>query len=483
MGEKMKKPNILFILCDQFRGDSMGCAGAPIRTPNLDSLAAEGVRFTNCCTVAPLCVPARISLFTGKYPHTTTAWDNALYVMNPEGNIWLKEIRQAGYATSLVGKTHLHADRGNLIEREELLHRYGFDDVNETSGPHATAQTTTHYRHMLEEKGLFDAYREDMLSRGKRPFARPSPLPVEDYYDTYVGEKGLEWLQNYSGDKPWFCHVSFGGPHEPWDAPEPYASMYRPEDMPAPLPEITDRNPNRPRGEYDRVFNKLRMDNQLSQSREIRANYYGNITLIDEEIGKLLNAVRARGEWDNTVVVFSSDHGEMNGDHGFVNKRNFFTGALNVPLIVRTPETAKEGGRVSDAFVSLLDVGATLADYADAPLSYEQYGISVAPIVRGEKESIRPWVLSEYAGERMLLTDEWKMVVNRLGQPYLLFHRPDDPDERDNLAGTAEAAATERELLAELLQITCETTPVKPANTQLPWSFEKDSEAEKNCPD
>ena len=482
MDKTLKKPNILFILCDQFRNDSMGCSGAPVRTPNLDSLAAEGVRFTNCCTVAPLCVPARISLFTGKYPHTTTAWDNALYVMNPDGNNWLKEIRKAGYATSLVGKTHLHADRGNLIDREELLHRYGFDDVNEISGPHATAQTMTHYRQMLEEKGLFEAYRADMLSRGKKPFARPSPLPVEDYYDTYVGEHGREWLEGYTGDKPWFCHISFGGPHEPWDAPEPYASMYRPEDMPAPLPEITDRNPDRPRGEYDRVFNARHMDDP-AESREIRANYYGNITLIDEEIGKIFDAVKARGEWDNTVVVFSSDHGEMNGDHGFVNKRNFFTGALNVPLIVRTPETAAAGGRVSDAFVSLLDVGATLADYAGAPLAYEQYGISVGPIVRGEKEAIRPWVLSEYAGERMLLTDEWKMVVNSQGKPYLLFHRTDDPDECDNLAGTAEAAATEQALLAKLLRVTCETTPVKPANTQLPWNFEKDSEAEKNCPD
>ena len=114
-------------MADQFRADTLGCAGMNVRTPNLDALAAEGVRFSQCATIAPLCVPARISLFTGKYPHTTGSWDNTDYVLSPEANIWSKEFRGLGYATALFGKTHLHGDSTNLIDEEYLINGYGFD--------------------------------------------------------------------------------------------------------------------------------------------------------------------------------------------------------------------------------------------------------------------------------------------------------------------------------------------------------------------
>ena len=184
-------------------------------------------------------------------------------------------------------------------------------------------------------KGLFDIYCDDMAARGKTPFAKPSPLPLEDYYDTYVGRHGTEWLKNYNGNKPWFCHVSFGGPHEPWDAPEPYASMYKPEDMPPALPDVHEHG-ERPRGEYDKRYAMPQIHCSAEQAKGIRANYAGSVTLIDEWIGTLINTVKARGEWENTIVLFTSDHGELNGDHGFVNKRNFFRGAVNIPLIIRT---------------------------------------------------------------------------------------------------------------------------------------------------
>jgi len=207
-------------MADQFRGDVMSCVGGPAHTPNLDMLASEGVCFTNCSTTAPLCVPARISMMTGKYPHTTGAWDNAAFALSPEANLWTKVIKQQGYNTSVFGKLHLHTDFGDMIGREYIVNGYGFDVVNEISGPHATCQTRTHMGESLQKKGLWETYCSDMETRN-RPFAKPSPLPLEDYYDVYVGREGKKYLEEYNGDKPWFCHISFGGPHEPWDTPEP----------------------------------------------------------------------------------------------------------------------------------------------------------------------------------------------------------------------------------------------------------------------
>ena len=151
-----KRPNILFIMADQFRSDIMSCAGGPAHTPALDMLAAEGIRFSNCATVAPLCIPARISLFTGKYPHTTRAWDNASFVLSPHANIWSKQFRDLGYATSLFGKTHLHGSKCDFIAREDYLHGYGFDTVNEITGPHASCESRTYMTDLWKEKGYFD---------------------------------------------------------------------------------------------------------------------------------------------------------------------------------------------------------------------------------------------------------------------------------------------------------------------------------------
>ena len=459
MEKKNSRPNILFIMADQFRSDVMSCVGGSAQTPNLDALAAEGVCFTNCCTVAPLCVPARISMMTGKYPHTTGVWDNADYALSPEANLWTKVIHAQGYGSGLFGKTHLHTDFGDMISREPIVQGYGFDTVNEVSGPHSTCQTRTHMSEEWKAKGVWEAYCADMLNRTKVPCAKPSPLPLEDYYDVYVGRKGREFLEQYHEDKPWFCHVSFGGPHEP--------CMYRPEDMPAPLPHIQESTADRPRGEYDRIYAKKEIRCSEETAGEIRANYCGGVTLIDKMIGEIIDTIKKRGEWENTVVLFTSDHGEMNGDHGFVNKRNFLRPSLNIPLILRTPETAKKGGRVSNALVSLLDIGPTLAELAGGTLEYAQCGKSLCPVLEGAAEH-RSYILSEYAGEIMYMDREWKMVTNKAGEPYLLFDIQKDPQELQNLIGAPEYETVVVTLERKLMRAIAENRCLKPSLTQMP---------------
>ena len=190
----------------------------------------------------------------------------------------------------------------------------------------------------------------------------PSALPLEEYADVYVGQQACSYLQTYDRDQPWACWVSFGGPHEPWDSPEPYASQYDPANMPKPIP----------RSSFDHKRPESRLDERLAQFQvedpdevaRMRADYAGNVSLIDDQIGELIKVIEERGEWDNTVVAFTSDHGEMNGDYGLIYKSTWLNGAVRVPMIVRTPATRAAGGAECSSPTEWFDVGPTLVELA-----------------------------------------------------------------------------------------------------------------------
>ena len=449
----MTHPNILFIMTDQQRWDAMGCAGDWVKTPALDRIATDGVRFTQCITTTPICIPARVTLATGRYPHNNSVWNNTEYTLPPDAPTWMRALRELGYRTSLFGKTHLHPHRGDLREREHLLNAYGLDDVDEIGGPRASAQVMSHMTAMWKEKGLLDAYRDDFAERfaNKPHVVRPSVLPVADYADVYVGQQAKRYLESYQRDQPWFCWVSFGGPHEPWDAPEPYASLYAPAAMPAPVPRSLADQP-RPQGWLDYYMAHHSPELQDGDAAAMRANYAGNVTLIDEQIGQIVDVVDERGELDNTVIAFTSDHGEMNGDWDLIYKMNFLDGALRVPLIVRTPETARAGGAVSEALAENCDLGPTLVELAGGTLQHRQFARSLCPLLSDVEAAHRPDALSEFRGEFMLMTADWKMALNREGQTYLLFDRRADPRETRNLAGLTDYKTVEDQLRLQTLE-------------------------------
>ncbi len=445
--ERERRLNVLLLITDQQRWDALGCVGGWVDTPNLDRIAARGVRFSNCVTTSPICVPARVSLARGHYPHNTGVWGHVDYTLSPETPTWMQAVRAAGYRTSVFGKTHLHAHSGDLREKEHLLHAYGLDDVDEIAGPRMSATVMTHMTARWAELGLLDAYRADLDDRfASRPWVvRPSSLPLEEYADVYVGRSACEYLASYDRVEPWFCWVSFGGPHEPWDTPEPWASRYDPSSMPPPLP-AHERDDRRPDGSLDRWSAWLKQPLTLEEVQRMRADYAGNVSLIDDQIGKILGTVEERGELDRTVIVFTSDHGEMNGDHGLIYKMNFFDGSVRVPLIVSTPAMASTpvAGTVDATPVEWIDVGPTIAESVGAELSYPQFGCSLLPAFGGQR--VREDALSEFEGEVMLLTDEWKIVLNDRGEPYLLFHRLADPDEAQNLVLDSKTSSVQRDL-------------------------------------
>ena len=348
-------------------------------------------------------MPARLTLATGRYPHNNAVWTNGRHTMPANADNWMREIKKLGYRTSLFGKTHLYPyGRTDLRDKEDLLHAYGLDDVNEVGGPHASTAGMSHLVAIWKEKGLLKACQDDFKERRDKPWvARPSVLPLEYYADVYVGQQAKQYLADYNRDEPWFCWVSFGGPHEPWDAPEPYASMYDPARMPAPATDDEEEVP-RPRGQIDRMRENKRTcpDFDAGDVGAMRANYAGNVSLID--------------------------------DHGLIYKMNFYDGALRVPLIVRTPGP-DNSGVVNDSLAENSDLGPTLVELAGGSIEYQQFARSLTGALDGSAH--REDVLSEFVGEFMLMTDEWKIAVNREGQTYMLFDRQNDPGETRNLAG------------------------------------------------
>lgn len=455
------QPNVLFIMTDQMRHDALGCVGNWAKTPNLDCLADSGVLFEQCITNSPVCIPARIAIQSGLYPHNTGVWQNMHVTMPASWSSWMPRLREAGYRTSVFGKTHLHPHRGDLRDREDLVRDYGLDVVDEIGGPRASARVGSHMTSRWAELGLLEAYRADYDERfSNKPWvARPSVLPLPEYADSYVGRQTREYLESYDDSAPWFCWVSFGGPHEPWDVPEPYASMYRPEDMPLPIPRFGELAAARtaPRGVlHDRleVFPEIPEEDVLA----LRANYAGNVTLIDEEIGRILDVIRRRGEEENTIIVFTSDHGEMNGDHGLIYKENFLDGAVRVPLVVR-PAGGTESRRTR-ALAECFDVGPTTLELAGiAPQAEPDTGEglggfarSLAPVVRGDTDIHRDYLVSEFSGEVMVMTQNWKLALTKDGQPYLLFDRYRDPQEATNLVAEPDAGGVISELRALALE-------------------------------
>ena len=452
----MNQPNILFIMTDQQRADAMGCSGGWVKTPNLDRIASEGIFFPNAVTTSPVCIPARVSLITGRYPHNTHIWHNCEHDMSPNTSTWWQSIRDAGYRTSLFGKTHLHHHHGDLRDREDLIQAYGMDDIDEIAGPRASARCRTYMTERWAEKGLWEKYQEDYAERfqNKPWIARPSALPLEEYADVYVGQQAKGYLQNYNREEPWFCHVSFGGPHEPWDTPEPYASMYRPEDMPAPAGGGDSSDLSVVNGNLSRIRQRAPENRSKEDVAALRANYAGNVSLIDDQIGEILDVIEQRGELDNTVIIFSSDHGEMNGDHGLIYKEHFLNGAVRVPLLVRTPETVhgEMAGTANYSPVEWIDIGPTLVETAGGELRHQQFGRSLCPVLEDSITEHRSFAVSEISRELMIMDRQWKCVFNRNGEPYLLFDQINDPEETVNRVDDPGLADLVHQMQDELFQ-------------------------------
>ena len=438
---------------DQMRGDCMGCAGHPmVETPHVDGLAREGARFSRACTVSPLCMPARASFISGLYPHNHGMWHNAGQ-LPPHDETFFQSLQAAGYRTAHIGKSHYypHTQGLHLRDREDYMRARGFDYLHETTGPWATVTTDSYMTDDWQSKGLLEAFRRDYEKRRKTgPCAVwPSPLPVDEFPDSYVGRKAVEWVDSCDADGPTCTFVGFGGPHEPWDAPGDYATKYDPDETPPPIP-VPEAPAWLPEVVVERIDKKCIRGMTGDDIAKIRGNYYGKISLIDHWVGEILAAYERRGWLDNTLVVLWSDHGEMLGDHGRLHKSNFHESALRIPMILRWPGHVP-AGMVSDALVETVDIFPTILDAAGQPPSKRCFGRSLWPALRGETQAVRDAVFSEVDHVSMVRTEHCKYAVTSDAHPIMLYDLAADPHEQVNLVDKPDAAELEAEMQDRLL--------------------------------
>lgn len=498
------KPNILLIQTDQQTAGTLGLYGNPlVETPNLEHLAENGVVFDNAFCNYPACSPSRSSMMTGRYASTINVHANHM-IANPLETTFPEALKAGGYQTVLIGKNHAHMDgkKKNLYPHEkgdshkpDVLHE-AFDYVREAVHGH-----------------LVDGYREDpdvqAAHQWTRDHAWKSPLghgknPASyEKCGTYLlSETAVDYLQNVrKKDQPFFMWLSFPDPHTPYQAPEPYASMYKPEEVPMPPKDDLTTKPERVR--VANIMDALDIaDEEII--REIRAIHYGMINFIDDAVGRVLDTLEKLDMKENTVVMFTSDHGDSMGAHGVIQKQNFFYDSFtHVPFIISWPEHI-ESNRCGN-LVELVDVMPTLLELACCEIPFGVQGKSLAPYLQGKEyyprefaviesgESGEPLHLSEitvrpespydencfpwcawreaWLGKgKCIRTHNWKLSVYANGEGEL-YDLDNDPDELNNLFGDNEYKNIVQDLEYKLLLWTMENEDKIPENTTVGLNY------------
>ena len=464
--------NVLLITADQWRGDCLGAAGHPlVKTPAIDALAADGVLFRRHYCQATPCSPARASLLTGLYQMNHRVCGNGTPLDARHDNI-AKAARRLGYDPALFGYTDASIDPRECDANDPRLLTYegvlpGFTQIQPLDG--ASEPWLSWLRRKgaaVPEKGL-DVY---LPAEGAidPPTGAAARYPAELSEAAFLTERFLDYSLE-QGTTPWFAHISFLRPHPPFIAPEPYNRMYDPDAVPdfvraGSLDEESASHPflaytfgMQPKWAFVYGAEGLARDWDDAARRQIVASYYGLISEIDAQIGRIVAHLKASGAYDKTLIVLTTDHGEMAGDHHLFGKLGYFDQSNHIPLIIRHPDAARRGAQVT-AFSEAVDVTPTILDCLGGQVPRAMDGRSLKPFLEGglEQDEVPGWrqeahweydfreVTSGRAQEALgldlddcnmsVIRDEAFKYVHFTGLPPLLFDLAADPGELNNLA-------------------------------------------------
>ena len=473
-GASKRRPNILFIMTDQHRWDCIGANGNRlIHTPNLDRLAASGANFTHAFVQSPVCVPSRVSFFTGRYPHAHRNRVN--YTPLDRSEVLMQaRLKDAGYVTASVGKLHYYPP--TVLEAK----RTGFDFVELHDGVSSLDRFSAYAQWRGQNDPQAGRFHYRALAKQIEPGQNPFRAAIADEFSdtTWVGARTRHALKRLAAsDKPFFLFSSFWKPHSPHEVCVPFDRMY--DDVRIPLPRRQTLDDVR---QLPVPLQKLILrgtpsyDMDREQLEWIYRSYYGAISHVDREIGLILDTLKEVGGEKNTIVVFTSDHGDQLLEHGLMGKNCFFESSVRVPLIVRLPDRIKPA-HYHD-LVEAVDLLPTLFELAGLPEPYESQGRSLVPLVGNTErsyvpreavfcENVIPEVITggrldfffekgegikgvRHPDAKMVRTSRWKF--NYYPEGYAeLYDLDNDPHETRNLHGQAQFREIERQMKDRLL--------------------------------
>ena len=461
----MTRPNIILIITDQQRWDTIGGLGFPVmQTPNLDRLVREGVAFDQCYCTAPSCVPSRASFFNMAYPHTMRVYHNGC----PWQRSWVEGFQAAGYHTANIGKMHTVPmdapcgfDQRLVVENKDrplgLEHPHGgfydeWDKYLNNNGVRKPSRETyrAEHPHWSTALGAFE-------------------WPLEEKYhpDVFVGTLAKWFIEQRKSAQPLFLQIGFPGPHPPYDPPARLLDLYNQAELG--IPEVTEEELNAQpyphaalreefiNGNHDAVRWHERPTRE--QLLRLRRHYAANVTLIDEQIGGILDVLGRKGYLEDSIVIFTSDHGDCLGDHGHIQKWTMYDIVTRVPTVVRAPGRIARGRRVSE-LIQQMDLAPMLFELAGVAPPPAGPAISALPLARDDSKGRdglgREVVFAEHSADNilrevglvtMVRTESWKLV-HYLDQPWgELYDLRDDPGEVRNLWSVPKHKHIKSELL------------------------------------
>jgi arylsulfatase A-like enzyme len=401
-----------------------------LNMPNLKKLLEEGIVFKNHIATAPICMPSRSTVVTGQYPHTHGIWDNIGKWVPEESDILMEELVKLGYHTSGIGKMHF-----TPFDRVA-----GFNNRIIADGKRNSASDSLFpddYARYLKKVGMT---RWDYLKlQDKSEFNGVYDWPFADslHIDYFVGKKAQIYLDTLNTDKPWFVWVSFNGPHNPWDPPKRYTDYYLDKTLPLAQAKEGELSENpvditKIRYNYTRaVVDELDQhpERQKEYIRRIRAAHYGNLTFIDEQVGKIIETLKLKGELENTIIIWTADHGSSLGDHNLIHKGTLYDRSARVPFVVWWGENVKPG--VRNGFSSHVDLMSTFIDLAGGQPLNSQEGHSLRKMITAESDGDNHAIV-EILGNYSLLTHEYVYGVFPKTNEKVLFDKRVDPHEFNN---------------------------------------------------
>lgn len=496
------RPNVLLVVTDQQRHDTLGCYRNPyVDTPNLDRFAAEGILFENAYCQSPVCTPSRASFLTGRYPRTTRCRSNGQSIP-PDERLVSRALADHGYYCSLVGKLHLAPCGPSACPIREARIDDGFIDFHWAHNPSGIGNAG-----LPESGGTYwsgNEYSQWLFKRGKR-YVYPDydkmgyvkiGMDEEDHFTKWCIDAAIDWIRYSAAEKqqmpefaspPWFYNINIFDPHHAFDPPKRLLDKYleRADQLPLPkyIPGELDAKTIFQRLDHKSAYNNTSTPHHFSydemsdeEHRIIKAAYYAMVEMIDIQFGRLMDALEETGSIDNTIVIFTSDHGEMLGDHGIYLKGPYFYEAMtHVPLIISW-KGHFQGGRRLDTLTELTDLVPTIEEFCLGEIEAGVQGRSLADILTGDKDPAQhrdsvyseyceamPWHTAPEAYGSMVFDGRYKISRFHTSKEGELYDLKEDPDEFHNLYNDPsyiDVKIRMLELLADRIGETVDPLPV-----------------------